>query len=176
MFSLFAEELVVIKASLAENEEYRVIYTEALSRPAHISQMQQDEEGHIYLTTDDGVYGFSMSNCSAYTDCCSCVAAMDPFCAYDKSTGTCVFVSNASPGSVQDVANGDTGRCTSLCGEVEEVTLTTQLPTSQTTPPSPKCVQSTITESTATSSSTTTTSSPVTFRPGKPHQKYFAVK
>ncbi len=135
---LFTEELVLIKASLSQGQEYHVIHTEVLNRPTHISQMQQDEQGHIYLTTDDGVYGFSVANCRAYTDCCSCVAAKDPFCAYDESSSTCMSVSTASPGSVQDVANGDTTRCMSSC---EEVKVTTQQPTSQPTPP--KCVEST---------------------------------
>lgn len=142
----------MMKASLSEGQ-YHVIHTEVLNRPAHISEMQQDEEGHIFLTTDDGVYGFSMANCSAYTDCCSCVASKDPFCAYDESSSTCLSVSSASSDSIQDVANGDTARCTSPCEEV----VTTQLPTSQTTPP--KCVETTTPEP-------ATTSAPVSFGPG----------
>ena len=138
-----------MKASLSQGQEYHVIHSEVLGRPTHISEMQLSEEGHIYLTTDNGIYGLSVANCSAYTDCCSCVAARDPFCAYDTSSDTCVSVFGANFDAIQDVTNGNTAYCPSTCEEVVTTQPSTQQPTTA------GCVQSTTTESTSTTSAPT---------------------
>ena len=143
------DELVVLKASLSQGQEYHVIHSEVLGRPTHISEMQLSEEGHIYLTTNNGVYGLSVANCSAYIDYCSCVAARDPFCAYDTPSDTCVSVFGASMDSIQDITIGNTTYCRSTCEEVVTTQPSTQMPTTA------GCVQSTTTESTSTTSAST---------------------
>ena len=87
-------------------------------------------ETHIYLGTDNGIYGIPAADCSSYTDCCSCLNARDPYCAFDKSSQMCVSVgpfNRGSPNLVQDVANGNS----SLCPGVE-IGVTDSEPTTNT--------------------------------------------
>ena len=74
-------------------------------------------EAHVYVGTTTGIYRVRTSQCGNYTDCCSCVEARDPYCAYDAAAQRCVAVdANHRGGStlIQDVVNGDVGRCAAL--------------------------------------------------------------
>ena len=120
---------MVIKASLSQGQQYHVIHTEVLGPSTRVSQMKLSQEGSVYLATDNGVYGLSVANCSVYTDCCSCVAAKDPFCAFDTSVGECVLVSSVSNTNLaQSVSTGSSSLC--ACEEVtSEPTTTTETTT-----------------------------------------------
>ena len=74
-------------------------------------------EAHVYVGTTTGIYRVNTSRCENYTDCCSCVGARDPYCAYNATSQMCEAVSaDQRVGStlVQDVANGDVGQCMRL--------------------------------------------------------------
>ena len=74
-------------------------------------------QAHVYVGTTTGIYRVRTSQCGNYTDCCSCVEARDPYCAYDAAAQRCVAV-NANHGGgstlIQDVVNGDVGQCAPL--------------------------------------------------------------
>ena len=109
---------MVIKAAFSQGQQYHIIRTEVLGAHTQVSQMKLSEEGNVYVATDSGIYGISVTDCSVYTDCCSCVAARDPFCAFDTSSEQCVAVSSLSNANlVQNVSTGRSDRCPSTCIE-----------------------------------------------------------
>ena len=74
-------------------------------------------QAHVYVGTTTGIYRVPTSQCGNYTDCCSCVEARDPYCAYDTAAQRCVAVNaNHRGGStlIQDVVNGGVGQCAVL--------------------------------------------------------------
>ena len=76
-------------------------------------------DAYVYVGTTEGIYRVSVSRCEQYTDCCSCTAARDPYCAFDLGTGHCVAVDNdnrMSADLVQDVVAGNTSLCARASG------------------------------------------------------------
>ena len=98
--------------------EPRTARTESGSPPT-VTQMRLYRSGgnaFVYVGTTEGIYRVSTSRCEQYTDCCSCIAARDPYCAFGQS---CVAVSDdnrMSADLVQDVIAGDTSLCARLPG------------------------------------------------------------
>ena len=66
------------------------------------------------MGTTTGIYRVPTSQCENYTDCCSCVEARDPYCAYDAAAQRCVAVDANHRTLIQDVVNGDVGQCAAL--------------------------------------------------------------
>ena len=69
---------------------------------------------YVYVGTTEGIYRVSASRCEQYTGCCSCIAARDPYCAFDLGTGLCVAVDDGNRMSadlIQDVVAGGTSLC-----------------------------------------------------------------
>ena len=88
-------------------------------------------ENAVYIGTTEGLYRVSVANCERYGDCCACVSARDPHCAYDQDTETCVAVSGDASGSlVQSVGFGDISVCVKPTGNS---TSTPQSPAHTTT-------------------------------------------
>ena len=90
--------------------------TESESRDITEVKLQgTGSSAHIYVGTTTGIYRVSTSRCEEYTDCCACIGARDPYCAYDVSSQSCVAVDDGNRGGEnlrQDVINGDIGQCT----------------------------------------------------------------
>jgi len=119
-----------MKAYLPQGQQYKVIHIEVLGPRTQISQMKltnQNSDGKIFIATNNGIYGVPVSNCSSYSDCCSCIAARDPYCAYDTSSLTCASVAMVSEG-IQDLS-GNVNICPYDC----DAPVSTTEPTSQTT-------------------------------------------
>ena len=72
-----------------------------------------DDEVSVYLSTAEGLYVVSITNCSAHSDCRTCVEARDPYCAYDISKTSCISLLGNTEDSpkLQDVVNGDSTGC-----------------------------------------------------------------
>lgn len=100
------------------------------SPPRDITQMKLRGTGpqaQVYVGTTTGIYRVPTSQCGDYTDCCSCIEARDPYCAFDSTLLRCVAVEDGNRGSgslVQDVVNGN-------------VTMCAVLPVAGTSPPTP---------------------------------------
>jgi len=100
------------------------------SPPRDITQMKLRGTGpqaQVYVGTTTGIYRVPTSQCGDYTDCCSCIEARDPYCAFDSTLLRCVAVEDSNRGSgslVQDVVNGN-------------VTMCAVLPVAGTSPPTP---------------------------------------
>ena len=74
-------------------------------------------QAQVYVGTTTGIYRVPASECGDYTDCCSCIEARDPHCAFDSTLLRCVAVEDDNRGSgtlVQDVVNGNVTRCALL--------------------------------------------------------------
>ena len=133
------DKLVLIKATRLPNQPYHVIQTIELGPSSAISQMKvhgTGSETHIYLGTDNGIYGIPVADCSSYTDCCSCLNARDPYCGFDTSSHTCVSVVPSNRGSlnlVQDVANGNSSLCPGMVTDSVPTTTNTMTSSTETT-------------------------------------------
>jgi hypothetical protein len=69
-------------------------------------------EDAVFVGTTDALYRLPLANCERFSDdCCACVAARDPHCAFDSATSQCVVATRASPWLIQDMARGDIGVC-----------------------------------------------------------------
>jgi hypothetical protein len=108
---------------------------------SRITQMQflgngSDSGNVIYVGTTDALYKVPVANCERYeTDCCACVAARDPHCAYDRSVERCVTVTDENRGSdylVQSVAIGDIDVCAAPPGNDSSPDTPTTEPTTTT--------------------------------------------
>ena len=94
--------------------------TTSQNSPPEITQIRllgTGPQAHVYVGTTTGIYRVPTSQCGNYTDCCSCVEARDPYCAYDVAAQRCVAVGATQGGGgtlVQDVVNGDIGQCAGL--------------------------------------------------------------
>ena len=78
----------------------------------------------VYVGTSIGIYRVSSTRCEQYTDCCECIAARDPYCAYDTNSGSCVAIddSNRNGGSlIQDVVNGDIETCSGMASSIPPI-------------------------------------------------------
>ena len=117
-------------------------------------------EDSIYIGTTDGLFGIPVANCRRYVnDCCACVAARDPHCAYDTGRGACVTVDevDSSGTLVQSVDNGDIDVCLEPPGSGDSSPPLTCPPTPVVTTP----------ETMASSSVVTMTTSSLTPEPSK---------
>lgn len=80
---------------------------------------------YVYIGTTEGIFRVSASRCEQYTDCCSCIAARDPYCAFDWNTGNCVAISDDNRMSIsliQDVITGNASMCASPPGTLSPAT------------------------------------------------------
>ena len=74
-------------------------------------------EDALYVGTTDALYKIPVADCGRYTDCCSCLSARDPYCAFDGNLGKCVNVDDDNRDSgqlIQSVADADVGVCMQL--------------------------------------------------------------
>ena len=55
-----------------------------------MEQLGSGPDAHIYIGTETDLYRVPVQSCSSHSTCCQCVAARDPYCAYDTSAGYCV--------------------------------------------------------------------------------------
>ena len=88
--------------------------TTSLPEITQIKLLGTGPQAHVYVGTTTGIYRVPTSQCGNYTDCCSCVEARDPYCAYDAAAQKCVAVGANQGGSstlIQDVVNGGIGQC-----------------------------------------------------------------
>ena len=81
-------------------------------------------DAHIFVGTENGIYRVPTADCARFTDCCSCIAARDPYCTYDLSSHVhaCVAVGSAdSDGEnlLQDVALGNSTLCVAAAMSME---------------------------------------------------------
>ena len=61
----------------------------------------------IYISTPNRLYRMNPYQCSAHQSCGSCVASMDPYCAYDTALGACVGINSANRNvALQNVTHG----------------------------------------------------------------------
>ena len=101
---------------------------------------------YLYIGTETDIYRVPTQDCASYSTCCQCVAARDPYCAFDAAasepSGSCVAVgvADSSRDLRQDLTNGDTGVCV-ISAASSSVSDETQSGTSdaETTPSKPMC-------------------------------------
>lgn len=104
-------------------ENYHVISTTPLGTGAEVTQMTLHGSGataYLYIGTENGIYQIPTADCGRLTDCCSCVAARDPYCTYDMHSYECVAVGSTESSQVdllQDYAKGDSSLCAALATE-----------------------------------------------------------
>ncbi len=82
-----------------------------------IAEMHLHRSGsgaYIYIGTNDAIYRLPTTRCEQYIDCCQCMAAMDPYCAWDTEFKTCVAIDNSNRATgtlIQDVIGGSVDQC-----------------------------------------------------------------
>ena len=109
--------MLVKSAVTSSDSEQHVSQTIVLGSDSDVTQMILYGTGmsaYVYIGTSGGIYRVSGSNCDYYKDCCSCIAARDPYCAFDMSTHQCTEITDVnrdSPYLVQDVISGDSTQC-----------------------------------------------------------------
>lgn len=109
---------MLIKSAETSSETTHTLQTIVLGDSnADITQMilyGTGSSAYVYIGTSIGIYRVSGPNCDYYTDCCSCIAARDPYCAFDTSKHRCTEINDDnrdSPYLIQDVANGNSTLC-----------------------------------------------------------------
>ena len=71
-------------------------------------------DAHIFIGTENGIYRVPTADCARFTDCCSCVAARDPYCTYDLNSHKCLAVGSTDSDRenlLQDFAQGNSSLC-----------------------------------------------------------------
>ena len=69
---------------------------------------------HIFIGTENGIYRVPTADCARFTDCCSCVAARDPYCTYDLVSHECLAIGSTDSDRqnlLQDFARGNSSLC-----------------------------------------------------------------
>lgn len=132
-FSSIADNVVLLKVTYVSSrlgDDKCHISQEVVLDPEPDSESDSDEappditevrlhgtgsSAYIYVGTMTGIFRVSASRCEAYTDCCECLSARDPYCGFDTTSGQCVAIDDSNRNSekiIQDVVNGDIGACT----------------------------------------------------------------
>ena len=116
---LTAGQLFLIKGAYSslEQHKYHVISTTLLGADTRVTKMLLRGSGtdaHIFIGTENGIYRVPTADCARFTDCCSCVAARDPYCTYDLTSHKCLAVGSTDSDRenlLQDFAQGNSSLC-----------------------------------------------------------------
>ncbi|XP_072296575.1 semaphorin-4E-like [Eucyclogobius newberryi] len=65
----------------------------------------------LYAGSDSGVVQIPVATCDRSSTCIDCVLNRDPYCGWDKETGTCVALSQLQKKLIQSVQDGDASLC-----------------------------------------------------------------
>ena len=122
-------QLFLIRGAYSSLDErgYHVISTTLLGDDTKVTQMLLRGSGadaHIFVGTENGIYRVPTADCARFTDCCSCVAARDPYCTYDLSSHVHACVAVGLAGSdrenlLQDVTLGNSTLCVAAAMSME---------------------------------------------------------
>ena len=116
---LTAGQLFLIKGAYSslEQHKYHVISTTLLGVDTRVTKMLLRGSGadaHIFVGTENGIYRVPTADCARFTDCCSCVAARDPYCTYDLTSHKCLAVGSMDSDRenlLQDFTQGNSSLC-----------------------------------------------------------------